>query len=120
MERIAQIYLPYLPLFPSLGDDEDGDGDEEEDEDDAIFKIVVVINWVRLKNPCLSPELFTFQNVRQDADSMVAVRTLSVSMDPGLFSGTRLSLGLKTYIWADLVNSFIILYSVSTNTSPII
>ena len=88
MERIAQIYLPYLPLFPSLGDDEDGDGEEEEDEDDDIAEIVFVINWVRLS---ICPQSFS---LRQDADSMVAVRTLSVSMDPGLFSGTHLSLGL--------------------------
>ena len=86
MKRIAQIYLPYLPLFPSLGDDEDGD-DEEEVEDD-IAEIVFVINWVRLS---ICPYSFS---LRQDADSMVAVRTLSVSMDPGLFSGTHLSLGL--------------------------
>ena len=49
LERIAQIYLPYLPLFPSLGDgDGDGEEEEEEDEDDDIAEIVFVINWVRL------------------------------------------------------------------------
>ena len=34
LERIAQIYLPYLPLFASLDDDDNDDDDDDGDDDD--------------------------------------------------------------------------------------